>query len=392
MEPPFVEDDICILKHETADSLLELSKESPFSMSSGDESVASHFALVTAYEDIKKRLREAEKENSLLKRRVKQLEEKNQNWCVQPGELTAEVPKYVNKAFNAFRGIYIEKKDLQVELDKMKNEMRESEKHLTEQLQAKELELLQLKTEVETNQVMKKLTPTNDYWELYKVNNELKLHSLQQELDILKTEYNKLREKYKDQVNNKPVFTQGSGYHSGDTSLLQAYRDIKREMSNLYAVTKLQAEVVKKLRDNSKSAACRDSSAVPIQCIEDLELNSRMVKMTAPRPTHNNPCGSFNGPMFSHATAPLIPTEATGLSDDPSKHCWTAERPSPVGSAALQEHPSYGHTSLDENSWSFPSPPKPSDALFWENVNTLSSSSNPVTCPTNQDRGWLRPY
>ncbi|RXM27202.1 5-azacytidine-induced protein 2 [Acipenser ruthenus] len=287
MEPPFVEDDICILKHETADSLLEISKESPFSMSSGDESVASHFALVTAYEDIKKRLREAEKENSLLKRRVKQLEEKNQNWCVQPGELTAEVPKYVNKAFNAFRGIYIEKKDLQVELDKMKNEMRESEKHLTEQLQAKELELLQLKTEVETNQ---------------------------------------------------------------------------------------------------------DSSAVPIQCIEDLELNSRMVKMTAPRPTHNNPCGSFNGPMFSHATAPLIPTEATGLSDDPSKHCWTAERPSPVGSAALQEHPSYGHTSLDENSWSFPSPPKPSDALFWENVNTLSSSSNPVTCPTNQDRGWLRPY
>ncbi|MGH0120191.1 UNVERIFIED_CONTAM: hypothetical protein FKN15_006352 [Acipenser sinensis] len=197
MEPPFVEDDICILKHETADSLLELSKESPYSMSSGDESVASHFALVTAYEDIKKRLREAEKENSLLKRRVKQLEKKNQNWCVQPGELTAEVPKYVNKAFNAFRGIYIEKKDLQVELDKMKNEMRESEKHLTEQLQAKELELLQLKTEVETNQVMKKLTPTNDYWELYKVNNELKLHSLQQELDILKTEYNKLREKYK---------------------------------------------------------------------------------------------------------------------------------------------------------------------------------------------------
>ncbi|KAK6490516.1 5-azacytidine-induced protein 2-like [Huso huso] len=390
MEPPYVEDDICILKHETADSSLELSKESPFSMCSGDESVASHFALVTAYEDIKNRLREAEKENTFLKRRVKQLEGKNQHCCVQPDEFTAG-PKYVNKAFNAFRGIYIENKDLQVELDKMKKEKSESEKHLSEQLQTKELELLQLKTEVETNQVMKKLTPTNDYLELYKVNNELKLHTLQQELDILKTEYNKLRGKYEDQVNNKPVSTQGSGYHSGDTSPLQAYRDLKREMSNLYAVTKLQAEMMKNLRDNSKSAACRDSSAVPIQCIEDLQLNSRMVKMTAPRPTHKSPCGSFNGPMFSNATAPPIPNEATGLSDDPSKHSWTAERPSPVGSAALQEHPSYGRTSLDENSWLFPSPPKPSDALFWENANTLYSSSNPVSCPKNQDQQWLRP-
>ncbi|RXM28201.1 5-azacytidine-induced protein 2 [Acipenser ruthenus] len=366
MEPPYVEDDICILKHETADSSLELSKESPFSMCSGDESVASHFALVTAYEDIKNRLREAEKENTFLKRRVKQLEGKNQHCCVQPDEFTAG-PKYVNKAFNAFRGIYIENKDLQVELDKMKKEKSESEKHLSEQLQTRELELLQLKTEVETNQVMKKLTPTNDYLELYKVNNELKLHTLQQELDILKTEYNKLRGKY------------------------EAYRDLKREMSNLYAVTKLQAEMVKNLRDNSKSAACRDSSAVPIQCIEDLQLNSRMVKMTAPRPTHKSPCGSFNGPMFSNATAPPIPNEATGLSDDPSKHSWTAERPSPVGSAALQEHPSYGRTSLDENSWLFPSPPKPSDALFWENANTLYSSSNPVSCPKNQDQQWLRP-
>ncbi|XP_041100764.1 5-azacytidine-induced protein 2-like isoform X2 [Polyodon spathula] len=348
MEPPYVEDDICVLKQETADSLLELSKESPFSMCSADESVASHFALVTAYEDIKKRLREAEKENSFLKRRVKQLEEK-------------------------------------------KKEKSESEKHLTEQLQAKELELLQLKTEVETNQVMKKLTPTNDYLELYKVNTELKLHTLQQELDILKTEYSKLRGKYEDQTNNKPVSTQGPGYHSWDASLLQAYRDLKREMSNLYAVTKLQAETVKNLRDNSKSAACRDSSAVPIQSIEDLLHNSRMVNMTAPRPTHKSPCASFNGPMFSHAIAPPISTEAGGLSDDPSKHCWTAERPSPVDSAALKEHPSYGRTSLDENSWSFPSPPKPSDALFWENANALYSSSNPVTCPKNKDREWLRP-
>lgn len=73
MEPLAVDDDICILKHETA---YTAAGESPVSVCAGDESVASHFALVTAYEDIKKRLRDTERENTLLRRRVKQLEDK----------------------------------------------------------------------------------------------------------------------------------------------------------------------------------------------------------------------------------------------------------------------------------------------------------------------------
>lgn len=73
MEPLAVDDDICILKHETA---YTAAGESPVSVCAGDESVASHFALVTAYEDIKKRLRDTERENALLRRRVKQLEDK----------------------------------------------------------------------------------------------------------------------------------------------------------------------------------------------------------------------------------------------------------------------------------------------------------------------------
>lgn len=67
-----MEDDIYILKHETA----YVAAESPVSVCAGDESVASHFALVTAYEDIKKRLRDTERENTLLRKRVKQLEDK----------------------------------------------------------------------------------------------------------------------------------------------------------------------------------------------------------------------------------------------------------------------------------------------------------------------------
>lgn len=71
-----VEDDICILNHEKADNAHKRDGEIPVSSYSGDESVASHFALVTAYEDIKKRLKETEKENSFLKKRVRILEEK----------------------------------------------------------------------------------------------------------------------------------------------------------------------------------------------------------------------------------------------------------------------------------------------------------------------------
>lgn len=68
-----VEDDICILNHEKAH---RRDTVTPVAIFSGDESVASHFALVTAYEDIKKRLKDSEKENSFLKKRVRFLEEK----------------------------------------------------------------------------------------------------------------------------------------------------------------------------------------------------------------------------------------------------------------------------------------------------------------------------
>ncbi|KAF5885297.1 5-azacytidine-induced protein 2, partial [Clarias magur] len=110
MESPQADDDICILKHETA-----YAAESPVAVCSGDESVASHFALVTAYEDIKKRLRDTEKENTLLRKRVKQLEDK----LFRPEAPPSEGPQYMNKAFSAYRGIYMEKKDLQAELSKL---------------------------------------------------------------------------------------------------------------------------------------------------------------------------------------------------------------------------------------------------------------------------------
>ena len=63
-----VDDGTCILNHEQAH---RRDTVTPVSVYSGDESAASHFALVTAYEDIKKRLKDSEKENSFFKKRIR---------------------------------------------------------------------------------------------------------------------------------------------------------------------------------------------------------------------------------------------------------------------------------------------------------------------------------
>ncbi|OCT76125.1 hypothetical protein XELAEV_18031313mg [Xenopus laevis] len=56
-----LDNDICVLTHKKADCLQRRDQHTPFSASSGEASVASHFELVTAYEDIKKHLKETEK-------------------------------------------------------------------------------------------------------------------------------------------------------------------------------------------------------------------------------------------------------------------------------------------------------------------------------------------
>lgn len=93
-----IDDDICILNQEKAH---ERDPVTPVSIYSGDESVTSRFALVIAYEDIKKRLKESEKENSFLKKRVRFLEEKLIG--AQLDEETYSVGReQLNKAYHAY--------------------------------------------------------------------------------------------------------------------------------------------------------------------------------------------------------------------------------------------------------------------------------------------------
>uniref|UniRef100_A0A8C9I9B3 5-azacytidine induced 2 n=1 Tax=Piliocolobus tephrosceles TaxID=591936 RepID=A0A8C9I9B3_9PRIM len=183
-----VEDDICILNHEKAH---KRDTVTPVSIYSGDESVASHFALVTAYEDIKKRLKDSERENSLLKKRIRFLEEK---LIARFDEETSSVGReQVNKAYHAYREVCIDRDNLKSKLDKMNKDNSESLKVLNEQLQSKEVELLQLRTEVETQQVMRNLNPPSSNWEVEKLSCDLKIHGLEQELELMRKECSDLK-------------------------------------------------------------------------------------------------------------------------------------------------------------------------------------------------------
>ncbi|XP_051466042.1 5-azacytidine-induced protein 2 isoform X4 [Apus apus] len=329
-----VEDDICILNHEKADGAHKRDGEIPVPSYSGDESVASHFALVTAYEDIKKRLKETEKENSFLKKRVRILEEK------------------------------------------MK-ENAESIKNLNEQLQSKEVELLQLRTEVETQQVIKNMNCTQSSWEIEKLNSDLKVHSLEQDIESLKQECNSLRKelqkaKQKDQAQEESQ-SNGDHLHRRDIqSVQQAYWELKREMSNLRLVTDIQAEVLRKLKTNP-TVTKKAASTSPVQRVD---LNISKPNLT-PGVVYKKL--SQNDQVFCNPVSPPLPRVGKTPSERVTLQAWTDERHVSVDSRMFQDHHSFGRSSLEDNSWVFPSPPKPNENVFWE----IKNKTTLLNCPAD---------
>ncbi|NWT49617.1 AZI2 protein, partial [Erythrocercus mccallii] len=375
-----VEDDICILNHEKADSAPKRDSDIPVPSYSGDESVASHFALVTAYEDIKKRLKETEKENSFLKKKVRILEEKVLGSRLEE-ECSSVGREQVNKAYQAYREVCIDRDHLKSKLEKMVKESAESLKNLNEQLQSKEVELLQLRTEVETQQVIKSLNCTQTSWELERLNSDLKVHSLEQELEKLKEECNSLR---KELQNSKQKAQEENPLH-GDhlqrqdiQSMQQTYWDLKREMSNLRVVTDKQAEVLQKLQRNPPGAKkgnpclCAAGTA-PVQCVDfnisKLNLTSEVVYKNL----------SQNDKALGNAVSPPLLRDAHVPSERVTLQAWTDERPIPADGKTFQEHHSYGKSSLDDNSWVFPSPPKPNENMFWE----MKNNPTLLNCPAD---------
>ncbi|NWW70064.1 AZI2 protein, partial [Climacteris rufus] len=376
-----VEDDICILNHEKADNAHKRDSDIPVPSYSGDESVASHFALVTAYEDIKKRLKETEKENSFLKKkvRVRVLEEKVLGSRLEE-ERGSVGREQVNKAYQAYREACIHRDHLKSKLDKMVKENAESLKNLNEQLQSKEVELLQLRTEVETQQVMKSLNCTQANWELEKLNSDLKVHSLEQELEKLKEECNSLRK----ELQNSKQKSQDENPLNGDQLQRQdiqryeksTYWELKREMSNLHVVADKQAEVLQKLKRNpagtkkGKSFFClllSAASTAPVQCVD---LNISKLNLTS---------GVVYKNLSQKAVTPPLLRDVHGPAERVTPQAWTDGRPIPADGKTFQEHHSYGKSSLEDNSWVFPSPPKLNENVFWE----MRNNPTLLNCPAD---------
>ncbi|XP_064133483.1 5-azacytidine-induced protein 2 isoform X2 [Loxodonta africana] len=385
-----VEDDICILNHEKAH---RRDLVTPASVYSGDESVASHFALVTAYEDIKKRLKDSEKENSLLKKRVRLLEEKLIGARLDDESSVGR--EQVNKAYHAYREVCIDRDNLKSKLDKMNKDNSESLKVLNEQLQSKEVELLQLRTEVETQQVMRNLNPPSSNWEVEKLSCDLKIHGLEQELELVKKECSDLKREL--QKSKQTDLSQGDDLKSRDLQRLSissdnmqnAYWELQREMSNLHLVTQVQAELLRKLKTPT---AIRKASA-PVGCVEDLGRDSTKLHLTNFTATYKrHPPLSPNGKALSHTTSPPFPGDTKVLSEKAVLQSWTNnERTVPGDGADFQEDNSCGRNSPEDNSWVFPSPPKSSETAFGETRSKVLPLPNlpPLHCLDQHNQNCL---
>ncbi|NXK30507.1 AZI2 protein, partial [Piprites chloris] len=373
-----VEDDICILNHEKADNSHKRDSDIPVSSYSGDESVASHFALVTAYEDIKKRLKETERENSLLKKRVRILEEKLLGSRLEE-ECSSVGREQVNKAYQAYREACIDRDNLKSKLEKMVKESEESLKTLNEQLQSKEVELLQLKTEVETQQVMKSLNCTQANWELEKLNCDLKIHSLEQDLEKLKEECNSLKKELQKSKQKAQDENPLSGDHlqrQAIQSVQQAYWELKREMSNLRLVTDVQAEVLRKLKRNPTATKKGNQTAAPTAPVQCVESKISKLNLTSGVVYKNH---SQNDKVFCNTVSPPLLRDVHIPSERVTLQAWADERPIPVDVKTFQEHHSFGKSSLEDNSWVFPSPPKPNENMFWE----MKNNPTLLNCPAD---------
>ncbi|XP_070583396.1 5-azacytidine-induced protein 2 isoform X2 [Erythrolamprus reginae] len=237
-------------------------------------------------------------------------------------------------------------------------------KILNEQLQSKEVELLQLRTEVETQQVMKSFNSNPSNWEIDKLNTELKTHNLELDLEKLREECNHLRKELQKYVESQGSLINGEFIQQQNIQserIQQVYRELKKEMSNLHLVTKVQVEMLKKLK-LIPSTTKKVPSYTSVQCSEDLERDATNFRLGASGAICKNRLLQTSDDVFDNLAS--------------SSPC-TNEKFSPACDSPFLEHNSCGKNSLEDNSWIFPSPPKPSETVFWEMKNRVTHLNFP---------------
>lgn len=115
------------------------------------------------------------------------------------------------------------------------------------------------------------------------------------------------------------------------------------------------------------------ASTAPVQCVDlnisKLNLTSGVVYKKL----------SLNDQVVCNPVSPPLPRDGQIPPERVILQAWTDERPIPMDGKTFQEHHSYGKSSLEDNSWVFPSPPKPNENVFWE----MKNRSTLLNCPAD---------
>lgn len=147
------------------------------------------------------------------------------------------------------------------------------------------------------------------------------------------------------------------------------------------------------------SSLCAAASTVPVQCLDDVEKNNNLPAPQPPNAPALPSCAGRPFPPFSGPPGRLLPD---GLREDcwyngpwPSQSCSAQTLLGGEGGSVVLPPPPLNQASLDDSSHSFPSPPKPSDAMFWEGHSAASNSSSSMgNCspksPPNTE--WVKPF
>ncbi|MED6264070.1 hypothetical protein CHARACLAT_010850 [Characodon lateralis] len=148
----------------------------------------------------------------------------------------------------------------------------------------------------------------------------------------------------------------------------------------------------------------RAASTVPVQCLDDVEKNNNLpvIQAPVPRPPSAPPVPSCSGRPCPAVGGPTGPPLPDSLREDcwyngpwPSQSCLVEALVGSETGAVMLPPPPLNQASLDDSSRSFPSPPKPTDAMFWEghsNASNLSSSLGNFTPMSPPNAEWAKPY
>ncbi|MEQ2190755.1 hypothetical protein XENOCAPTIV_008591 [Xenoophorus captivus] len=239
---------------------------------------------------------------------------------------------------------------------------------------------------------MKSLNSPQDCRQIERVDTDLEIRKLQVDLERVMLENSRLLER-------STVSEVGAEELKQQTTLIKKLRPLISE------TRQDEAEVVKdakqKRQKGEESVVCYLFTR---SCLDDVEKNNNLpvIRAPVPRPPSAPPVPSCSGRPCPAVGGPTGPPLPDSLREDcwyngpwPSQSCLAEALVGSETGAIMLPPPPLNQASLDDSSRSFPSPPKPTDAMFWEghsNASNLSSSLGNFTPMSPPNAEWAKPY